>query len=277
MNVTIFAISLAHCHMHAGSPAQSGGRRAGREAEETGSDTGRHTPRAAADLRPSRHSRKPQYVFSSSRRMPRDPQREGGGGGGGERNQLECGETMEHEERQEDDDAVFSVSVGWSTLTAQSTRTEGDMGNRQTKLFVGGREVRPDSAPVDGPREESEDTVAGDADCEDGDEKSTIISFPTSLPIVFSSQHGGIAPLPSSGAVSSNLSSSSSSSLTAKDAPTTAAALSFRAKALQQAYLVDSIKSPPSSPGHRRSGQASGGSGSTAGTPGLTAGVKGRL
>ena len=175
------------------------------------------------------------------------------------------------------DEGVFSVSVGWSVLTSPPDRQVPEGGGRQTKLFVGGREVLPDSREsVAGGRQREETAILVPGEDEDGkmpEVKSTVISFPTSLPIVFSSQRGSPTPLTSTTKSPASLSSFSSSSMSVKE--TYVAAPSFKTKTLP--YLLDSLKTPPSSPGLKKSSHLGPGAGAPPGSPYVAAGAKGWL
>lgn len=127
----------------------------------------------------TKHSRKPQHVYSS-KKFFKEGRKEG------DRNQLECRETMEESAMQEDDTISFSVSVDWGVLGSQPMKAGG------TKP-VGGHGRRKEDSGFHRSKasaNESEEEKTDDSDTS----KSTIVSLPTSLPIIFSGYPGGHLP-----------------------------------------------------------------------------------
>lgn len=128
----------------------------------------------------ARHSRKPQHVFSS--KFFKDAKKKEVGVVGGAESEQEVGESSSEPMEKEEEAVSFSVSVaGWGMLSGGQVpkhcrdTTAQTVGEHRGKA----EEVGPQSSESD----------------EDEDSKSTVISLPTSLPIIFhvaasASQHG---------------------------------------------------------------------------------------
>ena len=127
----------------------------------------------------TKHSRKPQHVYSS-KKIFKEGRREG------DRSQLECRETMEDSAMQEDDTISFSVSVDWGVLGSQPMKA----GGTRPGSSHGRRKEDSGCHRSKANANESEEEKTDDSDTS----KSTIVSLPTSLPIIFSRYSGGHLP-----------------------------------------------------------------------------------
>ena len=178
----------------------------------------------------TKHSRKPQHVYSSKK-----PIKEG------DRGQLECRETMESSAQEDDSTVSFSISVDWGVLSSQPMKAGGTKpgtttakDHTQSKL-AGGRKKEDSGSHRSKASTNEEKTDDSDTS------KSTIISLPTSLPIIFSGHPGVFQPLgdKSSGTVKQPGLLSSSGGIWAKDTLTTPP--SSKPKTLP--ILLESVKS----------------------------------
>ena len=179
----------------------------------------------------TKHSRKPQHVYSSKKLFKE-----------GDRGQLECRETMESSAQEDDSTVSFSISVDWGVLSNQPRRAEGKKpGTATTKdptqsKLAGGRKKEDSGSHRSKASTNEEKTDDSDTS------KSTIISLPTSLPIIFSGHPGGVfQPLGdrSSGTVKQPGLLPSSGGIWAKDTLTTPP--SSKPKTLP--ILLESVKS----------------------------------
>ena len=142
----------------------------------------------------TRHTRKPQHVFSS-KKIFKEVKKESS-----EKSHLECSESLDSAAEKREDTTRFSASVGGSIAapTSKSSgipkQTPSSKDPSQVKLATGAK--RREEA---GSRDQSD---SGSEEDEEGS-KSTVISFPTSLPIIFhvasqNAQHGSPSKQPQS-------------------------------------------------------------------------------
>ena len=179
----------------------------------------------------TKHSRKPQHVYSSKKLVKE-----------GDRGLLECREAMESSAQEDDSTVSFSISVDWGVLSSQPMKAGGTKpgsttakDHTQSKL-AGGR--KKDDSGSHRSKASTNEEKTDDSDTS----KSTIISLPTSLPIIFSGHPGGVfQPLgeKSSGTVKQPGLPSSSGGIWAKDTLTTPP--SSKPKTLP--ILLESVKS----------------------------------
>ncbi len=145
----------------------------------------------------ARHSRKPQHVFSG-KKFFKDPKRREGVGAGGVGADQEVSETLSDSSEKQEETVSFSVSVvGWGAFSGgQPSKQGAPKRGKDAPRALGGKESGYVAGEHGKKREDDgkEPVETSDSDEEDGS-KSTVISLPTSLPIIFhvaasASQHG---------------------------------------------------------------------------------------
>lgn len=149
-------------------------------------DPGGKEPRFHPHHHTSRHSRKPQQVFSSKRLFRGEPQVDAPSSSG-----LECTEVMgvvESSDGRGEEAATFSVRAGWGLLPPPAKK---------------GKSQRDSPAPASQPthvgqgkRKKGAEVGRGKGGCEEEEEEeSAVVSLVASLPLSIVTRTGAVGPM----------------------------------------------------------------------------------